>query len=210
MRAAIAGPDPCAGSCHEAPHATRSRLPLWDGPYVLAFAAASSGGMARLVAAFADAAAERDELELVILADPHPESTRLAQQHDVLPRVHCVGRAPREAEACWLQTAACTIVDDASALSGGLLLRAMASGHPLLVIEDRGRLPDWMQAERLHVASAGATLTARLAMALQMGTAATAAIARGSALAARYDAAALREQATLVLRAFDASAREAA
>lgn len=207
-----ATPDPAGwgDAAFEPARSPRMRLPLWDGPFVLALAPSTGEDLERLVAAFAEAAEDRDELELVILGDPHPRVTHVAARHDVLPRVHCVGRAPREAEACWLQTAACLVTSEESARSGGLLLRAMASGHPLLTVCKTDPLHAAMQSHGLIAGPAPASLGERLARALEGGDAVAAATARARAMAERQDADALRERAVGVLRALDAPHRRAA
>lgn len=200
----------CADSTLEAPRSPRARLPLWDGPYVLAIASPAGRDVAGIVAAFAHAAADRDDLELVILGDPHPALSQLAALHDVLPRVHCVGRAPREAETCWLQTAACTVVSSEAALSGGLLLRALASGRPLMAACGSDTLHDWLQRERLAWEAPDASLSRRLDHALRAGASVEMATSRAIALAARHDAGALARRAAHLLEGIGRRVRRAA
>lgn len=206
----VAGVSPAASHVLDSARPSRSRLSLWDGPFVLAFASPSKPGTARIVEAFASVASYRDELELVLLGRPDPSLERLAREHEVQARVHCVGRAPREAEACWLQTAVCSIVGEDTPVSGGLLLRTLASGHACMAACETGALHDWLARERLVWGAPGDPLGERLEAALDAHPDVLAATIRARAFAGRHDGAALDVSAQQVLTAFTRRERRAA
>ena len=115
--------------------ASRERTPvaLWDGDFVLVPGPMHGTEGVSLLRAFAEAAAERPELELVVLAEPQAELTAAARALGVGWRVHCAGPAPREAEHTWLATAAAVLLPVSQQVSAGLVLRTLAAGSPLVV-----------------------------------------------------------------------------
>lgn len=123
---------PAEGCAWDADRTPRGRLALWDGPFVLVPARPSPASARLLLQGFAEACRDRDELDLVVLDHPRPEIESLARQSGVSLRVHFVGPAPREAELAWLATARAALVTGDAPLSGGLLLRALGAGLPVL------------------------------------------------------------------------------
>src|SRR5262245_18538846 len=82
----------------------REPAPLWDGDFMLVPGPTELGG-GETLALFAKVAAERPELDLVVLDDPSPETEQATRALGLFPRVHFAGRATREAEHTWLATA---------------------------------------------------------------------------------------------------------
>jgi hypothetical protein len=175
-------------------------LPLWDGDYVLAPAGLRGPDAATTLAAFARVAAERSELDLVMLADPDPELERRAAGAGLAARVHCVGAATRDAEWAWWRQASAALIAGAAPCSAGLLLRGLDAGCPLVALDgssafgSRSRQAPgaggWLASHRSAVAVAHdvEALAAGLVAALERGHAIEQVVARGRALAARHDA----------------------
>jgi hypothetical protein len=117
------------------PRAPRTRVPLWDGHYLLAPERLHGRPGRVWIEAFARLASEHDMLDLVILADPEPELQRLARERGVSLRVHWAGASPLRAECLWMACASALLV------GGGMpdastLLRALETSVPLLVLGD--------------------------------------------------------------------------
>lgn len=164
--------DPFEWNLVEPDKLQRVRLSLWDGPYVLAPVPLQGRAGEAALEAFASVAADRDAIDLVVLAHSQPGFEKLAHRLGVGMRVHFVGPAPREAEIAWLQNAAAAVVAGADPLACGLPLRTMACGCPPLVADGgaaalaawcRARLGDWCApgdaaalADRLAAALGGA------------------------------------------------------
>jgi hypothetical protein len=172
--------------------AGRGRLTLWDGEYLLAPLGLAGDDGSRLLAAFAGLAGRWCGLDLVVLAEPSPAFEREARAYGIGPRVHFVGRAPREAEWAWWAHARGAVLSGRGPVSGGLLLRGLQAGCPLIVMRSdpvgaavhawlsrHGGLCD-ISARDGHPATALAHLVER-------GTAVEDAAARGRALAADHD-----------------------
>jgi glycosyltransferase involved in cell wall biosynthesis len=138
--------------------------------------------------AFARAADQRDEVDLVLLDRHDSALERVARAAGLEQRVHFVGRAPREAESAWLQNARVAFVTLAEPLSGGLVRRSLGLGCPLLAVGETAEpVADWL---RGHGASwsrpgVGALAWDTVADALHRTPAVGAAIQRGRALAAQ-------------------------
>jgi hypothetical protein len=140
-----AGLAPVGGSLGVDELPARRRLSLWDGPFVLVPSLPAARTAEAIVDAFASEADGVDEVDLVVLDHPDPGMERLARRAGVAQRVHFVGPAPREAEHAWLGTAVLALVGGDAALSGGLVLRALASGCPLLPAgEAAAPIADWL------------------------------------------------------------------
>lgn len=200
---------PCGGSAIELARGVRQRLSLWDGPFVLAPAPPSGEAADDVLDAFASAAGDRDEVDLVVLDHPHRRLEALARERGVGQRVHFVGPAPREAEAAWLATAVATIVAGDAPVSGGLLLRSLASGGaPVPVGAAATPIADWL-------ASLGcawsrprdaAGIAAAIEQALDRSTAVQLARERGREAAAACDAKWLEARLARALAAGGAAA----
>jgi hypothetical protein len=200
-----------------AERAGRGRLGLWDGDYVLAPLPPGGAAAESVLRAFAAVAAERDELDLVVLAEATPAFTRRAEALGVGTRVHCAGPAPRDAEWAWWSHASAALLAGSAPFAGGLVLRALAASCPLLVPRDAGACVaagEWL-------ARAGCTpwgtpgtseLGATLESLLARGADVESALERGRAVAASRDAAALatRIAAASPHRVVPAASREAA
>jgi len=206
--------EPCAGSAFDLGRAQRGRLSLWDGPFALAPAPLTPETGQQVLKAFALAATDRDEIDLVVLDHPRPALDALARELDVDLRVHFLGPAPREAEAAWLQTASVALVAGEQAISAGLVLRALASGCPLLPVgEEAGPLAGWLLARGL-APFAGAhddALGHALEAVLEQGPAIRQWCARGRGVGEGYTLEALTERfARSLARLAESGGEEAA
>jgi hypothetical protein len=168
-------------------------VPLWDGEVVVVPAALERRAGAAIVRAFADAAADRGGLDLVVLSEPQPAFATLAREAGIGPRLHFAGAATREAEHAWLSSAAALVVDGDAPLSGGLVLRALKRGVPVVPAGGGGTaeiLRAWLAGRGcLPVGADG--LEASLGWAIERGAEAARAQSQGRALAAEHDLAAL-------------------
>jgi len=180
--------DPGDAAACETDRGRTSRLSLWDGPYALVATPMGAGEAELLFDAFARAADQRDEVDLVLLDRHDSALERIARSAGLEQRVHFVGRAPREAESAWLQNARVAFVTLAEPLSAGLVRRSLGVGCPLLAVGETAQpVSDWL---RDHGASwsrpgAGALAWDSIADALHRTPAVGAAIQRGRALAAQ-------------------------
>jgi hypothetical protein len=169
--AAIAGepwPHACAGleaSVLVEAQLSRTRLPLWDGDYLLVPAALAGTAGAAAIEAFAALCEAHDGLDLVVLADPQPAFERLARARGVGFRVHFAGPAPRDAELAWLGGATAALIAGDAPLSGGLVLRALARGCALIAAPGAATaapLESWLAARGLGIGPARDPLPQRL------------------------------------------------
>jgi hypothetical protein len=98
---------------------------------------------------FAGVAEERDALDLVFLTGERADLEREARRLGIRTRVHFAGPSPRRAEYAWCHAAAAVLVACDASLTGGVPLRALACGAPLLVLgsgaADRA-LRGWLEA----------------------------------------------------------------
>jgi hypothetical protein len=184
-----------AGCWVEPPTTRRATLPLWDGEIVLAPEGLGERSGATVLSAFASLAEEWSELDLVSWS--HPRATDEVRAHRVGAgcRVHHVGPPPRMAEWAWWLQARAVVWTGRTALAGGLVLRALSAGCPLLFV---GQGADSPLAEALHEegcawlgngdprGTAGA-----LSRILERGPEVEAAIERGRVVAAHHDRTAL-------------------
>jgi hypothetical protein len=144
-------PGPFVGlewSVVDGPRASRARLSLWDGDYVLVPTPLSGRAGEEAVRAFASVAEEWDSLDLVVLSHPQEEFALLARELGIATRVHFAGPAPREAEYAWYGAASAMLLGTQGAVSGGLVLRVLASGCPMLPLghDDVSRtLRGWLE-----------------------------------------------------------------
>jgi hypothetical protein len=130
------GPAPgVAWSAFEPPRPGRGHLPAWDGDYLLVPAALGGASGTLVLDTFAALLEEHPGLDLVVLADHQPGFQQMARGLGVGQRIHFAGPAPRDAEMAWIASASCTLVSGDGPLSGGLVLRALARGCPLLTVE---------------------------------------------------------------------------
>ena len=170
--------------------AGRGRLTLWDGEYLLSPLPLAGEGGRRLLQAFAALDEEWCGLDLVVLSEPQPAFEREARARGVGPRVHFVGRAPREAEWAWWAHARAAVIGGAGAVSGGFLLRGLSVGCPMMVMrpDATGATIDaWLERRGALCRAAAGDDAATLARMLAGGPAIEAAIARGRSLAAEHD-----------------------
>jgi hypothetical protein len=186
-------PGPTAGldwSVLDGPRAKRARLSLWDGDYVLVPAPLTGRAGEETLRAFAAVAKDRTALDLVVLAHPQLEFAEFARRLGMGARVHFAGPAPREAEFAWTAAASAAVLGTAEPISGGLVLRALGSGCPLLPAGPDGAsrlLRGWLERRGLLAAApdalpGGAAL--ELERMLERDTAVEQALARGQAIAA--------------------------
>lgn len=120
-----------AGStCESSPR--KRPVPMWDGEVVLVPAPLDRRSGADLIDAFARAAEHRAALDLIVLGDPQPRFAADARTAGIGARVHFAGRATREAEHAWFSSAVALLVDADAPVSGGLVLRALKRGVPVV------------------------------------------------------------------------------
>jgi glycosyltransferase involved in cell wall biosynthesis len=173
---------------------SRGRLSIWDGDYVLAPLPLAGEDGLRLLRGFAGVAAESSGLDLVVLSDAQPRFEAEARRLSIGIRVHFVGRAARDAEWAWWAHASAGVLSGSGALAGGLILRALAAGCPLLPASGAGPVRSagaWLAGQDLAQAGVPASaddLGSRLAQLVDRGPAVEAIRMRGRALAARLDA----------------------
>jgi hypothetical protein len=168
------------------------RLALWDGEYVLAPLPPAGDDGARLLAAFAEVAPRWTGHDLVVLADPQPAFERRARALGIGVRVHCVGAAPREAEWAWWSHASAALLAGPGPISGGLVLRGLLSGCPLVVASAAAPcavIGQWLAGHGCSSGTPGgdAAPGAALARTLERGPRVDEATARGRSLAARHE-----------------------
>lgn len=211
--AVVGSGDPGEACIIEGERPRAGRLSLWDGPYALIATPIRASEACPLFSAFAAATDGRDEVDLVLLDHPDEALEDTARDAGILQRVHFVGRAPLEAESAWLQHARAAFVTLERPLSAGLVLRALASGCPLIPV-GRAAEPvgEWL---RTHGASferaeSGATGRDPIAAALERKPAVETAIARGRTVAARRNVEALASAATQALARVRGDRRHAA
>lgn len=180
-----AGPLAALGAAHEGDalawcateplRAGRGQLPLWDGDYVLVPQPLAGLAGVRALEWYAEAAYDRAELDLVVLAQAQPEFERHAERLGIGLRMHFVGPAPRDAELAWVHGASVAMLAGDAAISGGFVLRALAGGCPLLAIGDGApmrALARWLEQRGCALADSDADSAAALEQALER-TAAT-------------------------------------
>lgn len=201
---------PIDGSAIADDYANRRWLSLWDGPFALVPTLPSARTAERLLDAFANEADGAEGVDLVVLDHPDEGFERLARAAGAAQRVHFVGPAPREAEHAWLGTAAVALIAGDVPLSGGLVLRALAAGCPLLAVGTGAEpIAAWLERAKLTWAPAVATLGETLSLALRRAPEVSAVRDRGRRAAAAHGANALGERVADALRAH-ASQRRAA
>jgi hypothetical protein len=195
--AEVAGPDPqaptgLAWSTVGSRKAGRGGLTLWDGEYLLAPLPLAGEDGSRLLAAFAGLADQWCGLDLVVLGEPRAEFEREARARGVGPRVHFAGPAPREAEWAWWAHAAGAVLAGAGAVSGGLVLRGLRSGCPMLAAQSDApgaAIRAWLErtgCTAVRGTEGGRGLVAALTRVLERGPAVMDAVARGRSLAAAH------------------------
>lgn len=173
------------------------QLPLWDGEFVLAPAALGGRAGEALLDAFAMLARSHDELDLVVLAHPQAAWEKTARARGIGTRVHFVGPAPRAAEWGWWSQAVAGVPAGPDALSGGLLLRALAAGCPLIAIgvdPVPAALGAWLEGSGLALGPRDEAVEKILLRAARRDGATTAAIARGREVAAAHAVGSLVER----------------
>jgi hypothetical protein len=181
----------------------RRWLSLWDGPYVLVPAPSSAATAALIIGAFARAADGRDEVDLVVLDHPEPALEALARNAGVAQRVHFVGPSPREAEHAWLGAAATVLLPGDAAISGGMVLRALACGCVLQPVgEAAAPLAAWLRGHGLAwtQATGEEALAAAMDAALEREAGVQALRERGRAVASTHGIGALGARMSLALR----------
>lgn len=180
-----------AWSSVEGGRLARGRLTPWDGEYVLAPLPLAGDDGVRTLAGFAQAAARWSALDLIVLAEPQPAFEREARVRGIGARVHFVGRAPREAEWAWWSHASAALLAGRGPVSGGLILRGLTAGCPLLVASASGpcdAVAGWLTEHGcMPWADTGSAPGEGLAQILERGPSVDQAVTRGRTLAARHD-----------------------
>jgi len=124
--------DPTALAVAEVPRGGRGLLPLWDGDFVLSPGPLQGDAGRIALEAFARLDDEWSAVDFVVLAHPDAEFESTARRLGVGARVHFAGPATRGAEHAWLNSTSALLLGGNAPLSGGLVLRALACGAPLL------------------------------------------------------------------------------
>jgi hypothetical protein len=114
--------------------ARRVALLLWDGDVVVA-PEGFRGAAGRLVLdAFASLAGEWSGVDVVAWTEAPVEGERYARRLGIEGRIHHAGAPTRMAEWAWWKHSQAVIFTGTRAISRGLLLRALASGCPVLCV----------------------------------------------------------------------------
>ena len=156
----IAGAEALDWAAHDAFERPYSRLPLWDGLYLVVPAPLGGDSGRALLQAFAELDARWDRVDLVVLADVQEEFQMHARALGVGARVHFAGPATADAELTWLRSAAGVALAPSGPVAASLVLRALACNVPLVVLgplaapvqgwlADRGALPGSWTAAKL-------------------------------------------------------------
>jgi len=193
-----------AGCCIDPPASRRATLPLWDGEIVLAPEGFAEPHGPLVWSAFAAPAEEWSELDLVTWSHPRPADEELARRLGAASRVHPVGPPPRMAEWAWWSQARAVILTGSGPLSGGLVLRALATACPILFVGDEEGFGGLARDLRERGCSWLVTRDARviadeLARLLRRGPEVVAAIERGRIVAAHHDRPALERRLAAAL-----------
>jgi hypothetical protein len=189
-------PAALAWSAVESRGTRRAGLPLWDGDLLLLPEGLHGPAAGAIVAAFARLADEWSGIDLVTWSHPTATADARARAHGVDTRIHPVGPPRRSAEWSWWSQAAGAILTGSSRCSSGLLLRALASGCPLLWVGPTGpaaELARWMSGHGIAqcVRSDTAAIADAVTRMLEGDPAIEAAVRAGRALAARHEPAEL-------------------
>jgi hypothetical protein len=161
----------------------RARVPLWDGDFVLVPGTLSGTAGRHALEAYARVAAERPELDLVVLDEATPELLGLARERSIHPRVHFAGSSPREAERTWIATAAAVLLPLDQPVSAGLVVRILAAGTALVPVTMRdgaSALGAWLDA---RIGTRARSAEAALEVALDPSAERERMLERGRALA---------------------------
>jgi len=171
-------------------------FPLWDGDLLLLPEGLRGAAARPILAAFARLAEDWSGIDLVAWSHPALEVDENARAHGVDTRLHAVGPPRRSAEWSWWTQAAGAVLTGTSRCSSGLLLRALASGCPLLWVAPAGpaaELARWMADRGIAqcVSSDASAIAVAITRMLERVPEIEASIRAGRALAARQDPAEL-------------------
>lgn len=191
----VPGAEALDWAAHDALERPHSKLPLWDGRYLVVPAPLGGDAGRALLQGFAELDARWDRVDLVVLADMQEDFLAHARSLGIGTRVHFAGPATADAELTWLGGAAGVALAPEGPVAASLVLRTLARNAPLIVLgplavpvqawlTDRGALPlPWTAAK----------LPARAMMndALERDRAVEAACARGIEVSRHHAATAL-------------------
>jgi hypothetical protein len=174
----------------------RAGLPLWDGDLLLLPEGVQGPTARAIVAAFAHLADQWSGVDLVTWSHPTVAGDEHARALGLDTRIHAVGPPRRSAEWSWWSQAEGAVLTGASRASSGLVLRALASGCPLLWVAPVGpasELARWMVERGVAscVAADPAAIAAALARMLERSPEIEVRVRAGRALASRLDPAEL-------------------
>lgn len=127
-----------AGAGVEQNEARRVALPLWDGDVVVAPEGFDGAAGRVVLEAFASLAGDWTAVDVVAWTEAPVEGERHARRLGIEGRIHHAGAPSRMAEWAWWKHSQAVVLTGARAISRGLLLRALASGCPVLCV-GRGR-----------------------------------------------------------------------
>jgi hypothetical protein len=181
-----------------------SRLPLWDGRYLLAPVPLLGRAGHDLLRTFAELEARWDRVDLVILGAVDPEFQSVARRLGIGARVHFAGAATSEAELTWLRAAAGVVFGHHGPVSAALVLRALACGAPVLAAGTplAVTVHEWLAARGLIPASWASDalpLRTKLEHLLEHDRAVEDAVKRGRAVAVRHQPDALSKRLAVAL-----------
>lgn len=131
-------PDPLAGVAIDSREAERPCLPLWDGEVVVVPEGFAGPSGRAVLEAFADLAGEDPAVDLVAWTDAPVEGETYARRLGIEGRVHHAGPPTRMAEWAWWKYSQAVLLTGTRPVSRGLLLRALASGCPVLAVARDG------------------------------------------------------------------------
>jgi len=133
-------PDAPDGAGIDELRARRGALPLWDGDVVVVPEGFQGRAGRAVLEAFARLAGDWTTVDVVAWTDAPLQGDRYARRLGIEGRIHHAGAPTRKAEWAWWKHSQALVLTGSHAVSRGLLLRALASGCPVLWVGARGGL----------------------------------------------------------------------
>ena len=131
-------PDAPDGAGIEEQGARRGALPLWDGDVVVVPEGFAGRAGRAVLDAFARLAGDWTTVDLVAWTDAPLQGDRYARRLGIEGRIHHAGAPTRMAEWAWWKHSQALVLTGSHTVSRGLLLRALASGCPVLWVGGSG------------------------------------------------------------------------
>ena len=126
--------DPLAGVVVESRELERPCLRLWDGEVVVVPEGFEGSSGRVVLESFAGLAGDWSAVDLVAWIDAPLEGEAHARRLGIEGRVHHAGAPTRMAEWAWWKYSQAVVLTGSRPVSRGLLLRALASGCPVLCV----------------------------------------------------------------------------